>query len=157
MGLIGILMLLVLLPIITHAGDTLYVQSTKAKIMSAPSFQSDIVEVIPKGTAVESIESQTRWIKVSYQKYTGWISNLLVLPEPPLKKTSLLDQGPAIQDSRRRASNVASSAAARGLNAEDRARINMKNKFDYAALSQMESLKIDDSEVWQFLQEGRDQ
>ena len=33
----------------------------------------------------------------------------------------------------------------------------MKNKFDYAALSQMESLKIDDSEVWQFLQEGRDQ
>jgi len=151
---LGILLLLALLPEITHAGETLYVQSAKAKLLSAPSFQAEPIDVILKGGSVEVIESQKRWVKVNYQDKSGWLNRLLVSPKAPLKKISPLDGQTITPDARRRASSVATSAAARGLRAEDRARLNVKNDFDYAALSQMESMTIDDAEVWQFLDDG---
>lgn len=154
LGIIGILLLLVILPEITHAGETLYVQSVKAKLLSEPSFQAEPVDVISKGSQVEVVESQGRWIRVHYQDESGWINKLLVSSKPPLNKVTLLDEQPISQEARRRASSVATSAAARGLTAEDRARLNMKDEFDYAALSQMESMKVEESEVWEFLNEG---
>lgn len=154
LGILGILLLLVILPEITHAGETLYVQSVKAKLLSAPSFQAKPVDVISRGNPVDVVESQGRWIKVQYQDKSGWINKLLLSSGPPLKKVTLLDEQPVSQEARRRASSVATSAAARGLTAEDRARLNMKNEFDYAALSEMESMKIDESEVWEFLNQG---
>jgi len=154
LGILGIWLLLALLPVITQASETLYVQSVKAKLLSSPSFQADTIEVISKGAAIEVVESQQRWIKVNYQDKSGWINKLLVASKPPLNKVTLLEDQPVSQDARRRASSVATSAAARGLSAEDRARLNIKNEFDYAALSQMESLMIEESEVWEFLNEG---
>lgn len=151
---LGILLLLVILPQITHAGETLYIQSVKARLLSAPSFQAQTLAVMDKGSSVEAIESRERWVKVGYHDKSGWVNKLLVASKPPLKKVTVLDEQPVSQEARRRASGVATSAAARGLTAEDRTRLNEKNGFDYEALSRMESMVIDESEVWRFLDEG---
>ena len=151
---LGIILLLAILPQITHAGETLYIQSVKAKLMSAPSFQAETLEVMDKGSSIEAIESGERWIKVGYHGKQGWVNRLLVAAKPPLKKITVLDEQAVSQEARRRASSVATSAAARGLTAEDRTRLNEKNGFDYEAVSRMESMVIDESEVWRFLDEG---
>jgi len=150
----GYLFLLALLPVFAYAGEALYVQSAKVRVLSAPSFQADTIGVILKGTPVEVIETQQRWVKVSHQGKAGWINRLLVSSRPPLKKVSPLEDQPISQGARRRASSAATSAAARGLRTEDRVRLNLKNEFDYSALTQMESLSIDDAEVWRFLKDG---
>ena len=106
---------LILLTTATHAvaADTVYVQSSKAKIFSNPSFQSQLVVTANKGDALTRLETSDQWVKVSYQQHTGWIAALLVNSKPPQDKITVIkgqDGGTPKDDARRRASSSVRSS-----------------------------------------------
>ena len=137
------------------AADTVYVQSTKAKIFSSPSFQAPLVVTVNKGEALTLLETNAQWVKISYQKHTGWISSLLIDRKPPQDKITVIkgqDGGAPPDDARRRASSSASAAAARGLRQDERARASDQGQTNYPAVEKMESTQVNEKDVETFMQ-----
>jgi len=126
-----------------YAVETYYVQSTKAKIVSAPSFKSAVLGEASKGTKLTAVGKEGSWIKVSYYGKDGYVSSLLVTPYPPMARAGLIkaDGAEFQQGVRRRASTYTSAAAARGLAADDRRRLSSDEKSDYAGLERMEAFR----------------
>lgn len=138
-----------------HAADTVYVQSSKAKIFSNPSFQGQLVATANKGDALTLLETSDQWVKVSYQQHTGWIASLLVNRKPPQDKITVIkgqDGGAPQDDARRRASSSASAAAARGLRQDERARTSDQSQTNYPAVEKMERTQVNEKDVETFMQ-----
>ena len=137
------------------ATDTVYVQSSKAKIFSNPSFQAQLIVTVNKGDALTLLETSNQWVKISYQQHTGWISSLLVDRKPPQDKITVIksqDSGAQPDDARRRASSSASAAAARGLRQDERARASDQGQTNYPAVEKMESTQVNEKDVETFMQ-----
>ena len=139
------------------AEQVLYVQSTKAKIMSMPSFKGKLVAEVGKGYKLVSSGKEGGWYKVRYGSYDGYVSSFLLSPNPPLEKQSVLKTDDTAERSsvRRRASTYTSAAAARGLAADDRRRLSKEDRSDYLALQQVESMVITDEDLQKFMKENR--
>jgi uncharacterized protein YgiM (DUF1202 family) len=137
--------------------ESLYVQSTKAKILDNPSFQGAVVVTAEKGDSVTLIERTDKWVKVSFKDKQGWVSALLVGPKPPADKVTIIKDGDNANEKenvRRRASSSASAAAARGLRQDERARANEEGQTNYPALEKVEATKVDAKEVDEFAKGG---
>jgi hypothetical protein len=146
------LTLLLTLPAIV-AAETVYVQSAKARIMSAPEFKASVVATAGKGEALALMEKSGSWIKVTYQQHTGWVSALLVGDKPPHDKITVIkeQEDEAQKDNvRRRASASASAAAARGLRQDERARLSDEGQADYHSLEKVEAAQPDAADVERF-------
>lgn len=135
-----------------YGSTIMYIQSVKAKLLSEPSFQSKLIKKLEHGNQVNVVQQTGRWTKVKHEESEGWISSLLLSKTPPIKKNSLLlKKDPAMQNkARRRASSSAVAAATRGLRGENRARVSDENHADYQALEKVESIKVKDSDAWDF-------
>ncbi|MBI5889841.1 MAG: SH3 domain-containing protein [Nitrosomonadales bacterium] len=129
-----------------------YVQSVKAKILSAPSFRSKVVAEVGMGQKLDMKGREGIWIKVANGNKEGYVSSLLVSTHPPLQKRGFIKANDAEikMGVRRRSSAFASAAAARGLTKEDRMRADTEERVDYTALGRMEALSFSDDEVTQF-------
>lgn len=136
--------------------DDLYVKSLKAKIYSAPSFNSTVVEVAKRGEVLKKLKRDKSWINVSYSGKKGWVSSYLLSKTPPMERVSVLKKSASIEkNARRRASAITSVAAARGLNEYSRVRKDKKSyAVDYDALDKMESINISENEALRFIEEG---
>lgn len=132
-----------------YALQTVYVQSEKAKILGAPAFGAEKVAEAAKGQELQVLEKKGRWYKVLSGDKSGWVAELVVGPTPPLGKVTVFtgEEKDIGQESRRRASQVTSAAAARGLTEEDRKRLGHKDVADYGALQKVEGINITDSEL----------
>ena len=131
-----------------------YVQSVKAKILSAPSFRSAAVAEVGKGQSLVLKAREGIWMKVAYGGKEGYVSSLLVSSHPPLQKRGFIkaNDSEIKMGVRRRSSAFASAAAARGLTKEDRRRADTEDRVDYAALHNMETLSYSDEEVDRFME-----
>jgi hypothetical protein len=151
-----ILLFLAFAPVWAYAGEIVYVQSMKTNIMASPAFNAAVEAVALKGDKLEVSEKGGGWMKVIYKGKIGWVSKLVVSPNPPLEKVSVLT-GTADtleKEARRRVSTMTTAAAARGLADEDRSRLSKKGFADYESLDKIDSFKVDEKEIWNFL-EGR--
>jgi hypothetical protein len=139
------------------AQQVYYVQSIKAKIMSAASFKSNLVAEVGRGYKLNGLGKEGSWIKVKYGSLEGYVPNLLVAANPPLQKQSIIrGESSALQQNvRRRASTYTSAAAARGLTADDRRRLSKQEKVDYDSLEQIEGIIVSDAELQKFSEGGR--
>lgn len=146
----------VALPFGAQAAETMYVQSIKANIQSSPAFNSKVLGRALKGDALEVIEKNYSWYKVKYREETGWVSRFLVSARPPLDRVSVLaGDTPSIEkESRRRASVATTTAAVRGLAAEDRQRAHAQGAMNYTDLEKMDAFKVDEQEALAFLEKG---
>ena len=147
--------LLIATPWSVHA-ETIYVQSVKAKLMSAPALTAQVVAEAPKGTAFEVIGSRDGWYEVRRDGATAWLSKLVAAPHQPLTKITVLpaaDSAPVDNHARRRASVVTTAGAARGLAPAARARRDDTGS-DYAALEKMEATHVTEEETRRFIEEG---
>jgi len=137
--------------------SAVYVQSAKAKVMSAPSFKANVLGETSRGSKLSSLGRTGSWVKVSYGSKEGYISALLVSSSPPMAKQGLInDKDSEISNGvRRRASTFTSAAAARGLTHEDRKRSSTEEEVDYRAVTKMESLTMSADEVTKFAEGGR--
>lgn len=149
-----IISLLVFLPLSAGA-ETVYVQSAKAKLLSKPHFNAEVVAEVVKGKPLDLIESQDRWLHVKTGTHTGWVSKFLVSDHMPVNKITILEGDETIDTNvRRRASVVTTAGAARGLAGEDRQRASQAGLTNYVALRRMEALKIGEQEAMAFLSEA---
>jgi len=137
---------------IGHAESIYFVQSENAKIMSQPSFKSDIVAKVSLGEKLNAIGKEGNWIKVALGDKTGYISALLISNHAPMKKVGVVqaDGAEIDQGVRRRASSFSSAAAARGLTKEDSKHAHEEGKADYEAVKKMESVTVKEDEVTRF-------
>jgi uncharacterized protein YgiM (DUF1202 family) len=140
-----------------YAVDTYYVQSMKAKILSAPSFKAKMLGEASKGTRLTAIGKEGSWIKVSYYGKQGYVSSILLSAYPPMARKGLIkaDESDFRQGVRRRASTYTSAAAARGLAQDDRRRLSGEEKSDYAGVETIEAITVSDAEVIRFMEAGK--
>lgn len=153
-GLTAALCLLALLASGHALAASVYVKSLKAKVLSAPKFDSATVAEVERGQELGLVERSERWVKVSVTGREGWVSELLVADEPPKGSASVLGQG--AEDisgkSRRRASAIATAGASRGLTAEGVKEMQEADpKADYGALAKVEAQKIDRAQALDFV------
>lgn len=137
---------------ISHAESFYFVQSETAKIMSQPSFKSEILSNVSSGEKLVATGKEGNWIKVAVDGKTGYISALLVSTHAPIKKVGVIkaDSAEIDQGVRRRASSYSSAAAARGLTKDDRKRADEENKANYNAVKKMESVVVKEDAVTEF-------
>ncbi len=155
------LMLLVMVVVSVCYATTLYaaqkayyVQSIKAKVMTAPSFKSGVIAEMHRGDKLYSSGRKGSWIKVRASKKNGYISSLLVSTHPPFKRVRFIrgDDKKIKQGVRRRASSYTSAAAARGLTQDDRKRLSREEKIDYDSLEKIESFQLGQDEIARFME-----
>ena len=135
------------------AEEVRYIHATNAKLHADPHFNAEVLGTFKRGHEVTVLEKQKRWLKVRHGDQEGWVSKLLAKKNPPLRKTSILenDEVDLSQNSRRRASVNNTTAAARGLREDARARDSDDMNSDYHSLSEMETNKVSDQEAMEFL------
>lgn len=135
------LFVILLSPVLVFAGDVVYVQSTKAKIMKEPSFKSAELGTAKKGDKLKLLEKGDGWFRVSAATVEGWVNGLCVSDSPPLNKQGIINDDTDIAgSSRRRASAVASAAASRGLTDAERRRLSDLGEMDYKSVMHVEKL-----------------
>jgi uncharacterized protein YgiM (DUF1202 family) len=136
--------------------ETYYVQSRKAKVLSAPSFKASVLGEAGKGTRLSAITRVGSWMKVSYYDKEGYVAAILLSSAPPLTRSKMFkaDTSELKQGVRRRASTYTSAAAARGLAADDRRRLSGDDKFDYDGLEKMEQYTVPEADLVRFMEGG---
>ncbi len=136
-----------------YAQNEYYVQSMKAKVMSATSFKSLVLGEVGKGFKFISSGKYGSWVKVRFKDRDGYVSSLVLSTHPPLDKIGVIkaDDSEIKQGVRRRASSYTSAAAARGLAQDDRRRLSKEEKADYDSLEKIESFKLDPAEITRFM------
>ena len=150
-------LVLCLIALQASAQETYYVQSVKAKVLSAPSFKASVLGEASRGTRLSSIGKNGSWIKVNYYGKDGYVAAILVSVSPPMAKHTMIKAGDTDfqQGVRRRASTYTSAAAARGLAADDRRRLSGEDKLDYDSLERVERYTVSDSELTKFMAGGK--
>lgn len=135
-----------------QADQTYYVQSSKARILAAPSFSARVIDEVSLGQQLVMKGRQGSWVKVERNGREGFVSSLLVSVRPPMARGKYIqaDAGEINQGVRRRTSSFSSAAAARGLTKDDRKRADIEEGVDYRALYKMEALTVGENEVTQF-------
>ncbi len=144
----------VLLPTMLYAETAYYVQSVKAKVMSGPSFKSEVIAEIGKGHKLSASGREGSWVKVRISDKDGYVPSLLVSTHPPFEKAGVIkgEDADIKLGVRRRASSYTSAAAARGLAQDDRRRVNQGEKIDYESLAKMEAFTVSPDEVARFME-----
>lgn len=144
----------VLFSTLLYAQTEYYVQSVKAKVMSAPSFKSGVIAEVARGHKLAASGREGSWVKVRISDKDGYVSSLLVSTHPPFEKTGILkgEDADIKQGVRRRASSYTSAAAARGLASDDRRRLSQEEKVDYESLEKIEAFTLSSDEVARFME-----
>lgn len=136
------------------ADDTMFVQSTSAKLFKDRSFSSPVVLEIERGETVQVSETAGRWAQVHYKENSGWMSTLLLSKNPPMNKVSVLSEDKTLGgNARRRASAVATAGATRGLTSDNRQRASESVDTNYRALLMVEQERVSESELHRFKEE----
>ena len=148
--LIAVLLLTLAAP---AAAASVYVQARQAELRAEPGFDQPVVSELERGTELTRVAERGRWLQVRTASAEGWIFRFLVADHAPVKKQSVLgESGETIgDDARRRASQVTTAGAARGLTARERRRLSRAGGADYQALERLEALAISEREVRRFL------
>lgn len=134
------------------ADTVLYIQSSKAALMSAPEFKAEKLAVLAKGTGVTAVQTTASWTEVNHGGQTGWIATMLLGATPPLNTIQLnppREDHPG-QKARKRSSVQATAAATRGLTDQFRQRSLEPHLPNYQAVQQMETQKVEEPEVDEF-------
>ena len=132
--------------------DPLYVQSGRAALLDSPSLGGGAVTELARGAELQIVERGDGWYRVRHGGEEGWISRLVVSAEPPMDRGSVF-AGDADLDAdnvRRRPSQIASAAAARGLAEEQRARARQHEMARYDLLEEIEAAVIAEGDVHAF-------
>ena len=139
--------------------EDLYVQSKSAKIMSSPSFDSDVAGTVRRGDSLKISQKADGWYKVKHGSITGWVNSLNVARQMPKEKVSPVRNSDKTinKEARRRSSAMTSAASARGLSEKERKRVSRNDDPDYPALKKLEdeTKSIPDKKVEKFSKTGK--
>lgn len=73
----------------SYAGETVFVNSLKAKLYSEAKASSIVVSEIDRGDSLSVMVTEGNWIKVTAKGKIGWIAKLFTAKVAPLKSDDL--------------------------------------------------------------------
>ncbi|WP_411821440.1 M48 family metalloprotease [Leptospira sp. 'Mane'] len=129
----------------SFAKGILYVQSPKAKLLTAPQLTADGLP-LSMGESLTQTSEQGLFVQVRNNDKTGWVSKLFVSPLPPSEKIKLGASSNSSETilARQRASDFTKTAAARGLSETEKLRVRGGAElYDFDSLRWLESLRIE--------------
>lgn len=128
---------------------TWYVVSPAARLHVEPSL-SAAGDALPRGAAVETLSEQGLFFRVRFGERNGYVSRLFVSLYPPTQRSVATPVADApVAGSRRRASDVAETAGARGM---EQSRTNLRvrgavSEYDFDAVLWIENQPVDAARV----------
>ncbi|MBM9589588.1 M48 family metalloprotease [Leptospira sp. 201903075] len=131
------------------AKGNVYVQSTKAKLLSQPKLSADGFP-LQMGEALSPISEQGLFVQVRSQDRSGWVSKLFVSPLPPGNqiKLGVTSNSSEAVVARQRASDFTKTAAARGLSETQKMRVRGEGDlYDFESLRWLESVPFTTASV----------
>jgi len=136
---------------IAFAASLQSVQIKKGVLRSSPSFMGKIVPDVSYGDRVEEVENKNGWSKVKPEgaDASGWIHDSALT-----QKRIVLSAGQT--DVAQAATSDEIALAGKGFN--EQVEREMKEKYpqmDYSSIDRMEKVIVSDSQMKQFLEEGR--
>ncbi len=121
--------------------DELFVQSLRATLLSEPRAGASQLAAASRGDRLEPLGKEGRWYRVRLGSGEAWVHELLVGSEAPMASVSILSDDVELGDNaRRRASEITSAAASRGLTKAARDELAGDHAADYEALSWLEEI-----------------
>lgn len=125
------------------------VQVRNGQLRATPSFLGQVVAPLAYGDAVQVLQQQGEWMKVSGPGMkTGWIHSSALT-----KKKIVMQAGAA--DVEKSASGQELALASKGFNSDVEAEFKAQNKdIDFTWVDRMEKYKVTPAEMKTFLQEG---
>lgn len=151
-GLLALLLLLGLAVAGTGVAETLKVERPNMQLYQAPNFASPVLLPVPMGAEVAVLSRSGDWLQVSYQGKTGYMHKTAFpqAPPPAVGLPGLLTGGPVRET---RSDEVA--LAGKGFTPEVEAAYRQKNPgLNYAQVDQIESFRVDESQLATFIREG---
>lgn len=138
--------------------ETVYVRTPSAEIRSGRTALDTLVERVPRGTPLEVLEREGRWLLVKTpQGKEGWVYASRTAPEKPEGSDGVLAR--LGKGFRGEAAETSASAGARGLDkvAEEHANRAGVRPADVAAINRMEkfSAQVTERRVEDFLRKGK--
>ncbi|TGL99715.1 M48 family metalloprotease [Leptospira jelokensis] len=133
-----------LLGISVFAKGNVYVQSTKAKLLSQPKLNAEGLG-LKVGEVLTPIQEQGLFVQVRVEEKTGWVSKLFVSPLPPgnQMKLGITSNSSEAVVARQRASDFTKTAAARGLSETQKMRVRGEGDlYDFESLRWLESVPL---------------
>lgn len=127
------------------AKGNVYVQSTKAKLLSQPKLSTDGFP-LQMGELLTPVSEQGLFVQVRVQDRVGWVSKLFVSPLPPGNqiKLGVTSNSSEAVVARQRASDFTKTAAARGLSETQKMRVRGEGElYDFESLRWLESVPSD--------------
>ncbi|PJZ45848.1 M48 family metalloprotease [Leptospira brenneri] len=124
------------------AKGNVYVQSTKAKLLSQPKLSADGFP-LQMGDALFPVSEQGLFVQVRAENRSGWVSKLFVSPLPPGNqiKLGITSNSSEAVVARQRASDFTKTAAARGLSETQKMRVRGEGElYDFESLRWLESV-----------------
>lgn len=141
------------LPVLANAGEY-YVSSRTAPLWEAPSFQANKMGILTQGSKVEAVEERNGWVSVRYDQHHGWMLKLMLSGAAPLQPAADPRAMQVLEERARcRPSAFASTAAARGLMDKEDG-FGHKLTLDFKAVERMESWRVTDQQVSDFMTES---
>ncbi len=136
-------------PVLAQGQATMSVQVQNGQLRSTPSFLGQIVTTVKYGDAVQVVQQQAEWIKVTTPAgQTGWIHNSALT-----KKRIVMNAGN--QNVQTAASGQELALAGKGFNSDIEAEFKNKNRnMDYTWVDRMITFKVSPREIKDFLDEG---
>ncbi|MCW7492386.1 M48 family metalloprotease [Leptospira sp. 2 VSF19] len=122
-----------------------YVQSTKAKLLSQPKLNAD-GSPLQMGESLSPVSEQGLFVQVRAEGKMGWVSKLFVSPLPPGNqiKLGVTSNSSEAVVARQRASDFTKTAAARGLSETQKMRVRGEGDlYDFESLRWLESVPFD--------------
>ncbi|MCG6145367.1 M48 family metalloprotease [Leptospira bandrabouensis] len=127
------------------AKGNVYVQSTKAKLLSQPKLSAD-GSPLQMGESLSPVSEQGLFVQVRAEGKMGWVSKLFVSPLPPGNqiKLGVTSNSSEAVVARQRASDFTKTAAARGLSETQKMRVRGEGDlYDFESLRWLESVSYD--------------
>ncbi|TGL90721.1 peptidase M48 [Leptospira congkakensis] len=131
------------------AKGNVYVQSTKAKLLSQPKLSADGYP-LQLGDVLSPVSEQGLFVQVRAENRSGWVSKLFVSPLPPGNqiKLGVTSNSSEAVVARQRASDFTKTAAARGLSETQKMRVRGEGDlYDFESLRWMESVSFVSAET----------
>ena len=141
--------LLVAMPGLAQGQTAMSVQVQNGQLRSSPSFLGQVVAPVKYGDAVQVVQQQGDWVKVTAPSgQSGWIHKSALT-----KKRIVMNAGS--QNVQTAASGQELALAGKGFNSDIEAEFKNKNRnMDYTWVDRMVTFKVSSREIKTFLDEG---
>jgi hypothetical protein len=144
-----LILLIVMLPVSGHAGDTVKVKVKKSTIYERPQFYSPVVSTVAYGEALEMTDERGDWAFVEFQGKSGWIHKSGLTSDKVNLGTIFFGGGSSS------ATEDEVTLAGKGFTPQiEGAYREGRPEMNYAMVDMIENYRVDERALQEFIEQG---